>query len=580
MRWVAFALAAFVTVVRADFVAPAEGPLPFRRDKLPVDVDTISSLSRQVTVLTGADLKDDPADLRAAAQMTALALALDPANRQARDLLDELRAGGTPEKADKQDLRRTCSRVWQVLGWLEMPEAGADGQALAACLGDVLAVADPEHPRSKERLEAGEKGAWKDWIAPEAAFRKKEVKPEPEEDPAPMEEEKAQVPTVALRNPPASVRLWAMDKELKKEVLQTVTLEGRVTPGSESGKLEIHWGFEAAKAWAASSKAVASALTLRHGGLEGGLSVNLDLKAANSYDPVKNGAILSGTAAVLIDSALTGNRSNATAVAVVGEDGKLQLPPGFWATLRAISAQKNSGRLILPAKAEPFLEALLVLGEPGFFMDHEVLLATTVDDLCDLAAGVPKAPYAENLQAFEEIWKVGQGKSIGSFVAHPATQARLNKIGTAMPRHASARLLALQGSGNRPRFLQRPILAREIRDALAPIQHLRDESTGELLSQQLDQIHEACRKKLDEILNVIEIRDRDLHKSATALADSVRTLARTIDKEERDEYYSSEIKSTQMLQTISTDYVNLLRTLTEAAGDGTEFIIPKLNRDR
>ena len=41
MRWLVFALVASLAVVRADFVAPAEGPVPFRRDKLPVDVDTL-----------------------------------------------------------------------------------------------------------------------------------------------------------------------------------------------------------------------------------------------------------------------------------------------------------------------------------------------------------------------------------------------------------------------------------------------------------------------------------------------------------------------------------------------------------
>jgi hypothetical protein len=209
-------------------------------------------------------------------------------------------------------------------------------------------------------------------------------------------------------------------------------------------------------------------------------------------------------------------------------------------------------------------------------MDHEVLLAGTVDELCDLASGAPKPVIAEHFAAFNEIREAGQGKSIGSFVAHPSTQARLNKLGTAMPQHASARLLALQGSGSRPRFLQRAILARTLRDALEPIAYLReDTNTDQLLSQKLDAIHEECRKKLDELGSVIEIRDRDLQKAAVGVADAVRTLARTIDKEDRDYLYETRTKREQLQQATWTEYLKTLKLLTEAAGDAAEFTMPK-----
>ena len=53
----------------AEFVPPAEGPVPFRRDKLPVDVDTMVALSRQLTIFTGARVADDPDELRAVAHV-------------------------------------------------------------------------------------------------------------------------------------------------------------------------------------------------------------------------------------------------------------------------------------------------------------------------------------------------------------------------------------------------------------------------------------------------------------------------------------------------------------------------------
>ena len=102
MRWLAFALLAFVAVVRAEFVPPAEGPVPFRRDKLPVDVDTMTALSRQVTVLAEAEAGETAEQRRAVAQMAALALALDPSNRQARDLV------AAAEKGEKPGTRRAA----------------------------------------------------------------------------------------------------------------------------------------------------------------------------------------------------------------------------------------------------------------------------------------------------------------------------------------------------------------------------------------------------------------------------------------------------------------------------------------
>jgi hypothetical protein len=162
-------------------------------------------------------------------------------------------------------------------------------------------------------------------------------------------------------------------------------------------------------------------------------------------------------------------------------------------------------------------------------------------------------------------------------VAHPATLARLKELATAMPQHASARLLALQGSGNRPRFLQRPLLAREIREAILPIGELEHSDTDKLSSKRLDEIHAACRAKLDKIgsSGIIDIRDRDLHKVAMTAADSLRAFARLMDKEDKDSPYSILSKQIAAHKETWRGYVETLETLTEAAGDAAEFPIPK-----
>ncbi len=60
----------------------------------------------------------------------------------------------------------------------------------------------------------------------------------------------------------------------------------------------------------------------------------------------------------------------------------------------------------------------------------------------------------------------------------------------------------------------------------------------------MDEIHEQSREKLDAMFGIIEIRDRDLHKTAVAVADSVRTVARLLDKE--DYIYRYDLPGKQM----------------------------------
>ncbi len=581
----------------AEFVPPAEGPVPFRRDKLPVDVDTMSTLSRQLTMFTGARVADDPDELRAVAQMIALALALDPENRAAKELIVALKGGKAPESVPEEDLERARARAWQVLAWLEMPEAGADGQALAACLGDVLVMADPHHPKARERRSAGEQGAWKEWVAEEAAFLSKETTPEMEpeegtETESPEQGKKAAV--LALKELAAPMPIWYYDKSDRqtKLAMVPVTLQASIADAAEDDddddddnddnkrkgrrgsafEVEVP-GDGMTERFAKAMHLVESAIIQRHGTLPSGLRVKLNFGKMD-YSLISNGWSLTGTTALLLDGALGGKIPAAATLAVVGEDGKLELPPRFWQTLRAFSLQSSGSRLILPDQAADYLTALVILDDAAFFMKHEVLLAGTVDELCNLAAPAPKAEIADGLQRFDEVRKVGQGKPLGTFVAHPATQQRLRELAGVMPEHASARMLALQGSGSRPRFLQRPILAREIRTAMEPFGYFAAVQPKDLDPDQLDQAQEASRERLDRLAGYIDIRDRDLHKAAMDVVDSLRSLSRLLPKEDPKNSSNGMQKQTEAYNATRREYVALLRELTLAAGDAEDFPLP------
>jgi hypothetical protein len=166
-------------------------------------------------------------------------------------------------------------------------------------------------------------------------------------------------------------------------------------------------------------------------------------------------------------------------------------------------------------------------------------------------------------------------------VAHPATQQRLKELTDAFPKHASARMLALQGSGNRARFLPRPILAREIRSALEPLAVVTKVtvSYGEKGEEfGLEKAHDTSRTALDALSSYIDIRDRDLHKVAMEATDSLRTLSRTLSKDE-DLYGNVTPKKTLATRTAKEAYVRAIRELTTAAGDEVDYPLPKAPAD-
>lgn len=559
-------LGALSLPLSAEFAPPAEGPVPFRRDKLPVDVDTMASLSRQLVSLAGAMGVEEAEGRRHVAQMTALALALDPANRRARDLIAVLEKGGVPERVEEDDFGTARSGMWQALAWLEMPEAGPDGQALAACLGDVLAAIDPEHPKAKER--DAESGAWKGWVPALAAYQPKVEAPR--EEVVPPEPVKEEPKGPALASVTTAFPLWYLDKDTGQRLCRAVELVMdakvseepvvllRTTDGRESDERPQEGNL------------LRKAMAGRLGELPPGFRLTLKFPRGRHYSTTENGRAITGAAAVLLDSAMKGKPPGAVVLAVVEADGSLSVPPGFWNALRELSDQPGM-RLVVPKAAAEYLAGLLVLDDAAFFMKHEVLLAGDVDELCDLASGSPSESVALGLEGFAEIRRVGEGKALGAFVAHPSTQQRLGQVMSQLPAHASARLLALQGSGNRPRFLDRKILARELRAALEPLAYLDKRELTRVNPIRLDAIHEASRARLDKMPGYIDTRDRELHKQVVAAVDNLRTLSRTLRQNNPEKYTEIRTKQTAALKSAHAEYARLMSELTVAAGDRGEY---------
>ena len=116
--WVALLAAA--PVAAGPFVAPAEGPVVFRRDRLPLDADTMTELADQLAILANAQGGDEAVKRRAVAQMLALALALQPGHSEALRIMEKFQNGIQKAWGDAGQLAAASAEVWQIRGWLEM----------------------------------------------------------------------------------------------------------------------------------------------------------------------------------------------------------------------------------------------------------------------------------------------------------------------------------------------------------------------------------------------------------------------------------------------------------------------------
>lgn len=563
----------------AVFVPPAENIVVFRRDLLPIDVESMAELSGHLLVMAKAHGGKSSAQRRAVAQMLALASALQPASAPAREFAAGYAAGKREFGVSEGEARAACRRVREMLGWLGEPDANEDARALAACLKDVLAAADPAHPDSAKHLAAGEQGAWQGWVEPVAAFRARESRPGGEAGPdsetepdavaeVPVRKSPEQSEKLAVKLPEASLLTiaWTADQPGAARELRPITVgmkagvrppressahddKGDDAPNRESERPEFATGWQNSGAlrsrsgeineearqleWrsfqAVATTAVAAAETLL-GSLPGNSQAIFTPGGKLIYRAERDPAALSAPLAILLHSAFSGHPPRGAVIAQVGAAGSLALPPDFWLRLRALPAE-GCGRLVVPASAAPYLPGLLALEMPEVFFLNEILLADDFDDLIALSTGQADAAFHDASAAFQEIRTAWAGKPVGPFVNNRAVRLRLEEIGRRAPCHASARLLAIQGAGQRPTRLPKPLLAAELLNITRRTDWIAQATTTEgLKSADLLAMVDTARPLVTAMDRYTELRDREMNDAASDILVALRTLSRALRK--------------------------------------------------
>ena len=581
------ALLAAGGLVQAAFVPPAEGPVPFRRDKLPMDADTMASLSRQLVVMAGGHEGEDPGDLRLRAQLLALSIALDPGNHRARDLAETLADGGDAPESSEEDLDHALDRVWKLQSWLIEPEAGSDAAALADCLGDVLFVLDPRHPASESR-GSGEKGNWRDWVAARDRFEDAD-EPEEAEEPEiaesggedPMDEpEESNVAKLRIQEATLNVPLWIYSHETRRSSLKMTAVKMNVWQGSgedeawedeeDRNRLRLRLPSEELSRRGSFGRTLQQVLEARHGKLPERLHIHVSLPENYVYSNSRNGTTLMVPVALLADAAFSGVAPSAAVFGDLDGEGRLVAPPRAWELIRELDGLPDC-RLILPASVRELLPALVTLDRAETFFKHEVVLAEDLDDMIRLASGKPPGALAEANAAFEAVRKARGNRSLGSFLGFDSTRQRLNQVVAAFPAHASARLLALRGTSQWPKRLERSVYAKEIRAALVPMGAALNPPWEGIRAGQLETAAEQCRLQLAAVERYYSaVADRDeLHGTAVKTSKLLGGLAN--DFKRASEFF----EPYRHVRGVYSEYCATVRKLTEAAGDGDVYPLPK-----
>lgn len=592
-----FLLAVTPAVIGAPFVPPVEKNPPFRKDRLPIDSGVMASLSRQLTLLTQGDTLKTAEERRSAAQALALALALDPSNNGARDNLSVLADGKNPEGVKEDSLNAAKERIWQVLAWISKPEAGSDGNILAALIGEPISVLDKNRPDSASAVVINNKGVWDGWVAPLSAFEEKKVanhNPSPEIEPEKPSEKPDPKAVVVLEKAELKTVLHTYDSQSNKWDFGVTTVKMEASRNSPAEESAPEGEFQEARRkglrikvpYASSSdywrieraivNPVKEALVEIHGSMPAEGQIKLTPDGGN-YSVRKNHSYLSGPAFILANAALSGVETQGTVLAELDEKNRMTVPPYFWKLLDEIS-KENGGRLIVPAAAAEYFENFLVLEKPEFFLKNQVLMASTNEDFIALCAKEPTKEQAAVFAKFAEIAAKAEGNPLGPYLTNRFVRQRLEEIVAEAPYHLSAKMLVMQASTIRPRFLSRKVLAAEIWQIVDPINELTGLEVENANTIRLENIYETIRESLGELERYADVRDRELITGGKELASDIRGLTRIIRGrgELWEKYEDIEAARKEMISTNN----DLREKLALASGDPLPEDLDGLRRER
>jgi hypothetical protein len=265
---------------------------------------------------------------------------------------------------------------------------------------------------------------------------------------------------------------------------------------------------------------------------------------------------------------------NVTILGVVDVSGAFNLSPGFWDQLKALRPGQGE-RLVLPTAAAEYLPAMLVLNQPEFFMNYEVLLASNFTELLDLTAETPNETLVKVSTHFKEFCKKSSKLKLQSSLADPLIRRRLAEMLRLAPYHYSAKIFGIQAAGNQPRFLSRAVLAAELRNATALVGQLvtklNKNSESDFVGTLSGNAYDTGRDRVRALSAIADKQDQALITEVQETLTAVRNLKRA--SKTNVSYYETHRNMNNALRAVANSYLALAKRLTEAASDQPDTLL-------
>ncbi|GAA5496445.1 hypothetical protein Rhal01_02629 [Rubritalea halochordaticola] len=555
---------------------PSDDIVMIRTDRLPIDTDTMKWLSHQLVIIAERESPGTAVDMRTNAQLIALAQILDNENREAKRFNDLLKRGQSYDTTSTDQVTKATSRVWSLVNFLSNKEAGNEANLLADCIKDTMLVIDPKHPSLSEFRASAKR--WEGKVAQLDKFKGRgrqiadnpRVTDEPIDPPVIAENDDEDMPEKqkeeTLTNNKASkwhaltgniispVQEYARidNKDRYRDEITSISVE--ILPGKadkdnklqfecyprpqHDGKLEYEIKKKLGNEW----KDLPNA--------------KIKLKLKNSLSN-RDQKYLVSNLLVFLDSSLADNKYSSKTLTLtnVDDNGDFSRGYSFWHTMRLVAATEEGRRILVPQHAEDDLRQLIALEKPEFFVKNEIIVVNSLKEARSYSGKLTDPKIKEACELYAEFQDVAESRSIGALTANKHVRERLEKILALMPNHISAKMLLLQGSGQRPIKLESKFLAYELDDITSDIVPIIREAAKfgakyTDYSNKTDVVASKMEKELEVIKNYVDSADDAMYETAEDLVSNLKILSRAVsrnrnkDYDERSGYYARLIKNT------------------------------------
>ena len=571
-----------ISIAGGPFAPPKDGPSSFRRDRIPLEIDDIRRLSNSLATMASVIEDDRAKDRRLAAQCIALALALEPRNRDARRLLKVWEDGRMLGRKDFDAARKSLEYAASLIEWLENDRAGRDAHSLATCLRDVVSRVGASETEFRELGAQNMLGDWNDFVPALSAYEKQErpSDPGPERDantdpnfgtnPPVTDPEKGEF-KLAFNRAEITIPMW--HREINPERAQNwvikpsrmlVTAEHDQENKNEPFRLQVGNNIYNEQMLAFSNH-IKGVLHQALGDLPAGLKVNIGSAALDEVLHSGQPQSISAAAVVLAGSVVRGvpPDPDTTVIGRVDAQGNYLPSSKMWKQLKILGNGKGQ-RLVVPAKSRQYFEAMLTMDQISYFLNYEVVSASNIEELLNAAATQPEGVLAVASEQFGEIHKVAPADNVRTFVANSHVRKRLQEIVKACPQHLSAELLLMHANSSRPFNITREVFCSEMKCILEPfeqVQAIAWDAAAERSYQRLPiaQMIKEARDKVATLERYVGREERDLYQAVDLVFAEMREYEKALSERGEWDYITGVLsRSSRTAEQVLQNYVRML----------------------